>query len=52
MYFSFKFNFGNDPTVSPRQRFVLLQTEILGTNDIIYPLLYWPPFLFADEFRC
>ena len=38
MYFSFKFNFGNDPTVSAPVKGLCCKPTNIGKNDIMYIL--------------
>ena len=38
MYFSFKFNFGNDPTVSAPDKGLCCKPTNIGKNDIMYIL--------------
>ena len=52
MYFSFKFNFGNDPTVSAPDKGLCSKPTNIGKNDIMCFRLFVLAFfsLFADQF--
>ena len=52
MYFSFKFNFGNDPTVSAPDKGLCCKPTNIGKNDIMCFRLFVLAFfsLFADRF--
>ena len=53
MYFSFKFNFGNDPTVSAPDKGLCCKPTNIGKNDIVYVLNFVCTgflSLFADQF--
>ena len=52
MYFSFKFNFGNDPTESALNKGSCSKRTNIGKNDIISFRLFVLAFfsLFADQF--
>ena len=47
MYFSFKFNFGNDPTVSAPDKGLCCKPTNTGKNDKMI-CLYWLSFLFSS----
>ena len=49
MYFSFKFNFGNDPTVSAPDKGLCCKPTNTGKNDIMYILKFvCTGFLFSS----
>ena len=52
MYFSFKFNFGNDPTVSAPDKGLSSKPTNIGKNDIMCFRLFVLAFfsLFTDQF--
>ena len=50
MYFSFKFSFGNDPTVSAPDKGLCCKPTNIGKNDITY-ILNFPGTGFLFSFR-